>query len=224
MLDLHDVHLDYVLKKITVNKWKELVHNAYIKREYLMESFAHINTFITVIGDIITHFRDYFTNSISVAYSKPNCNKADLFINFIYNIEKRYINVIKSHIDQFNKDAINIALHYTYTNSKLLLVCSNQVYSEHPGYIQTNKVRYSKDFDLVSMADNSIEERKRNYIENKYILLNLEKIKKYYMYRKSLQCDPETPQQASTVSKKRRTANQDKKETRKKVRIHSRSD
>jgi hypothetical protein len=206
LLNLEDVHLDLVQHKITPEKWKILVHEAYIKREYLTECFSQLNTFIIIMGDLITEFRTLTSNVIQDIARTPQEHRISKINNFVNTVSLKYINVIKSAINQFNKDSINISLYYGYTSSKMILLTYKKNESgEHPGNVYINKISYCTNFNLKTMTDDTLLVNKNIY-KPITITSNIDKIKNYYEYRLSL-LQPEPVAQ----TKKRKTSHNAKK-------------
>lgn len=221
MLNLEEVHLDYILKKISETEWKRLVHLAYIKREYLTESFAHLNTFITVMGEIITDFRKFCNTKLKNMLNIQNIPLKDKIQAIFTYIKVYYTDIIKAQIDQFNKDAINTSLHYGYTTAKLLLITTKVLDSiTIPGYVHEIKIKYSKSFDLETLTELETSKLDKKYyhdhISNKEKILNIDKIKNYYNYRKSLYSE----EKQQTNVKKRHISTKETSTSRKKVRNH----
>ena len=186
ILNLEDIHLKYINKQITIQRWKKLVLEKYIKRDYLTEVFAQLNMFITIMGDIASSVHRNTTTLLTRMQQmnqeqlRSCCNK------FLGYIKETILASIENNITIFNRQNIKISKHYGYPISNFVLFDHSECsFSEKdPGFKYVSyryipKIVYITNFKLKHNFDDSKTESIDD--ECKYNCISYDKLKKYYM-------------------------------------------
>ncbi len=185
ILNLEDIHIKYINKQITSQRWKKLVLEKYIKRDYLTEVFSQLNMFITIMGDIASSVHRHVTTLLTKFQRMNKDQLLNCYQKFLSYIRENIIPSIETNINLFNRQNIKISIHYEYPITNLILFDHTE---DYPTDSKVKKVAIRYIPKIVYITDVNIKDNflksdssLRKTLDKKYNSVAFQKIINYYL-------------------------------------------